>query len=147
MARGNRGTGPQRPVKGFRPGKEPPRLRSQRAVQDLGGQVSGSQKKLMEMFAERTPDEARALIRRWWGGLLAAAVVLAILGGVLYLWSIIAGVLVHVLAGGVLFLWWQVHRQRSDLEAVADMVSGGGAGGVGAGGGRGKGRKGGRGRK
>jgi Flp pilus assembly protein TadB len=129
MARGNRRSGPQRPMPGFRPGKEPPKLRKQRAMQQLGGEVSGSQQRLMELFADRTPQEARALIRRWWVGLLAAAILLAVLGGVLYLWSTVAGILVHVVAGGVLFLWWQVHRKRGDLEAVADMVSGGKTGG------------------
>lgn len=139
MARASRGSGPQRPVKGFRPGKEPPRLRKQRAMQQLGGEVSGSQQRLMDLFAERTPEEARALIRRWWIGLLAAAILLVVLGGVLYLWSIVAAVVVHALAGVVLFLWWQVHRKRGDLEAVADMVagSGGGKGGKSAGSGRG----------
>ncbi len=122
------GQGPQRPVKGFRPGKEPPQLKKQRAKQQFG-QVSGSQERLIEFFAHRTPEEARKLMGRWRIGLLAGAIVLAVLGLVLYGWSVVAAVIVHVLAGVVLFLWWQLRRQQPQLEAMADAVSGGGGGG------------------
>lgn len=123
MARHGRGRGPQRPIKGFRPGKEPPQLRKLRAREQFGD-VTPTQERLIEVFAERSPDEARVLIRRWRIGLLAGAVVLAVLGALLYGWSIIAGVVVHVLAAVVLFLWWRLHRQRAALEAMADVVSG-----------------------
>lgn len=122
MARG-RGGGPQRPVKGFRPGKEPPQLRKQRAKQQMGD-VTPAQEKLIEMFAERTPEEALAMMRRWRIGLLIGAIVLGILGAVLYTWSVVAGVLVHVIAAVVLFFWWRLHRQRADFETMAEMVSG-----------------------
>lgn len=125
MARHGRGSGPRRPVKGFRPGKEPPQLKKQRAKQQFGD-VSAAQERLIELFAERSPEESRALMRRWRIALLAGAVVLAILGAVLYGWSVIAGVLIHILAAAALFLWWRLHRQRDDLEAMADAVSGGG---------------------
>jgi Flp pilus assembly protein TadB len=118
------GQGPQRPVKGFRPGKEPPQLKKQRAKQQFG-QVSGSQERLIEFFANRSPEEARRLMGRWRIGLLAGALVLAVLGLVLYGWSVVAAVIVHVLAGVALFLWWQLRRQRPQLEAMADAVSGG----------------------
>jgi len=127
MAR-HRGQGPQQPVKGFRPGKEPPQLRKQRAKQQFG-QVSATQERLIEMFAERTPAESRALIRSWTLGLLVGTLVLAVLGGVLYVWSLIAGVIVHVLAAVVLFFWWRLHRQREAFAAMADTVSGAGKGG------------------
>lgn len=127
MARHGRGQGPQRPVKGFRPGKEPPQLKKQRAKQQFG-QVSGSQERLIDFFASRTPEQARSLMRRWRIGLLIAAIVLAIAGVFLYGWSIVAGVIAHILAGATLFLWWQLNRQRPQLEAMADAVSGGGRG-------------------
>lgn len=125
MASHGRGSGPRRPVKGFRPGKEPPQLKKQRAKQQFGD-VSAAQERLIELFAERSPEESRALMRRWRIALLAGAVVLAILGAVLYGWSVIAGVVIHILAAVALFLWWRLHRQRDDLEAMADAVSGGG---------------------
>ncbi|MEX0891935.1 MAG: hypothetical protein WEB88_07155 [Gemmatimonadota bacterium] len=114
-------------MKGFRPGKEPPQLRKQRAKQQFG-QVSATQERLIEMFAERTPAESRALIRTWTLGLLGAALVLVVLGAVLYVWSLVAGVIVHVLAAVALFFWWRLHRQREAFAAMADTVSGSGKG-------------------
>lgn len=124
MARGGKG-GRQRPMKGFRPGKEPPQLKKRRAKQQFG-EVNAAQERLIEVFAERTPEESRGLMRRWRIGLLIGAVVLAVLGAVLYGWSMIAAVIVHVLAAIAFFLWWRLHRQRDDLAAMADAVSGGG---------------------
>ncbi len=108
---------------GFRPGKEPPRIRKQRAKQEFG-EVNAAQERLIEAFAERTPEQSRALLRRWLVGLLAGAIVLAVLGAVLYGWSVIAGVVVHVIAAVLLFVWWRIRRQRADLEAMADVVAG-----------------------
>lgn len=121
MARGNRPGGGH--VPGFRPGKEPPHLRKQRAKQQFGD-VSPTQERLIELFAERTPEQARMLIRRWSLGALIGAIVLAVLGLVLLTWSIIAGVIVLILSGGILFLWWRLKRQQAALEEMADAVSG-----------------------
>ncbi|HUG41099.1 MAG TPA: hypothetical protein VMM12_11470 [Longimicrobiales bacterium] len=123
MARQGRGPGPQQPIKGFRPGKEPPRLRTQRAKQQFGD-LSPTQERLVEVFAERTPEEARRLIRRWRIGLLAGAIALASLAAVLFAWSAIAGVVVGILAVVGLFLWWRLRRQSGDLEAMADAITG-----------------------
>ncbi|MFW6079810.1 MAG: hypothetical protein ACODAE_09320 [Gemmatimonadota bacterium] len=130
MARKRGQQGPGRPMPGFRPGKEPPRVRKQRAKQQLG-EVNAAQERLIEAFAERSPEQSRALIRRWLIGLLAGAIVLAVVGAVLYAWSVIAGVVVHVIAAALLFLWWRLRRQRADLEAMADVVAGRGGGGGG----------------
>ncbi len=118
-----RGQGPQQQIRGFRPGKEPPQLKKQRAKQQFG-EVSATQEKLIEMFAERTPEESHRMLRRWRFGFLGGAIALAVVGGLLFLWSIVAAVIVEVLAGVVLFFWWQLHRQRDAFEAMADTVGG-----------------------
>jgi Flp pilus assembly protein TadB len=118
-----RGQGPQRQVKGFRPGKEPPRLRKQRAKQQFG-EMNAAQERLVEFFAERSPDEARALMGRWRLALLLGAILLGVAGAALYSWSTVAGIIVHVLAVIVLVLWWQIRRQREALETMADQVGG-----------------------
>lgn len=123
MARQGRGHGPQRPIKGFRPGKEPPQLRKRRAKETFG-EVNAAQERLIEMFAERSPEEARGLVRRWKIGLLVGGIALAIIGAFLYGWSVIAGVIVHVLAVVGLVVWWRLHRQSEALEAMADAVHG-----------------------
>ena len=121
-------------VKGFRPGKEPPQLKKRRAKEQYGD-VTGTQERLIELFAERTPEESRALIRAWTRGLLGGAIALVVAAAVLALWSTVAAVIVGVLAVVVLFLWWRLHRQREAFEAMADTVAGTGRG-------RGKGKRG-----
>jgi Flp pilus assembly protein TadB len=124
MARGQRGRGQQRPMKGFRPGKEPPQLRKQRAKQELGGEPNWAQERLIEALADRSPAESRAMMRRWRRILLVVAVVLAVVGALLYGLSIIAGALVHVVALVVFLFWVQLRRKQGDFEAMADLVSG-----------------------
>ncbi len=120
MARG------QRPVKGFRPGKEPPELKKRRAKEQFGD-VTGMQERLIELFAERSPEASRRLIRRWVVGLLAGAIALAAVAVVLYLtWSTIAAVITAVLAVLVAVMWWRIRSQQPDLETMIDAVSGGG---------------------
>lgn len=110
---------------GFRPGKEPPRLKKQAVKQQFGDNLSRTQQRLVETFAERTPEESRALIRKWSIGGLVGAIAVALLGVLLMLWSTIAGIIVLILAGGLFFLWWRMNRQRGDLEQMADLISGG----------------------
>jgi Flp pilus assembly protein TadB len=123
MAQRRKRSGPQRPVPGFRPGKEPPQLRKRKAMEQYGD-VGWAQERLIAAFAERSPAESRRLIRRWTLALLAVGIVLAVIGALLYLWSLIAGAVVHVVAAVVLVLWWRVHRQREGLETMADAVGG-----------------------
>ena len=113
---------------GFRPGKEPPQLRKRKALEQYGD-VGWAQERLIAAFAEQSPAESRKMIRRWTLALLAAGIVLAVVGAGLYLWSVIAGVVAHVVAVAVLVLWWRIHRQREALETMADTVGGGGGGG------------------
>lgn len=126
MAR-SRGQGPQRPIKGFRPGKEPPELRKRQARQQFG-EMSAAQQRLVEMLAERTPEEARALLRRQRIILLASGIALSVLAVALSLWSIWVAVIAAIVAAVVFFLWARLHRQRESYEAMADAVSGPGAG-------------------
>lgn len=122
MAR--QGQGPQRPIKGFRPGKEPPQLRKRMARQQFG-ELSPTQERLVEAFAGRSPEEARGLIRRWKNVLLGMAIVLGILAAVLSAWSLVAGIIAGVLTVVVFYLWWRLRRQSAELEAMADAISGG----------------------
>lgn len=92
------------------------------------GDVGWAQERLIAAFAERSPAESRTMIRRWTLTLLAAGIVLAVVGAALYLWSVVAGVVAHVVAAVVLVLWWRIHRQREALETMADTVGGGGGG-------------------
>lgn len=111
-------------VKGFRPGKEPPQLKKRRAKQQYGD-VTATQERLIELFAERTPEQSRGLIRVWTRGLLISAIVLFVVAGALAVWSLVAMAVVGVLALVVAWLWWRLHRQREAFEAMADTVAGG----------------------
>ena len=121
------GGGRQRPVKGFRPGKEPPQLRKQRAKRQLG-ETSAAQERLLELFASRTPAQSRVLVRRWRLGLIAAGTALVVVGVALYGWSVAAGVAVHVVAAAALGIGWRLHSQREALAAMADLVGRKGSG-------------------
>jgi Flp pilus assembly protein TadB len=117
----NRGQGPQRPIKGFRPGKEPPELR-QRLAKNQFRDLSPTQQRLVELFAGRSPAESKALVRRWLLGLVAAGVILGVAALALSAWSLVAGIIVAILAAGALFLAWRLQLQREALGAMADAV-------------------------
>jgi Flp pilus assembly protein TadB len=125
MARGRGGRGQQRPVRGFRPGKEPPQIRKQRAREQLGDDANWAQRRLVDALADRTPEQSRAMMRRWRLSLLVMTVVLVALGAALYMWSLVAGIIVHLLAVVVFLFWLRLHRQQKDFEMIADLVSGG----------------------
>ncbi|HWV57886.1 MAG TPA: hypothetical protein VNZ57_10570 [Longimicrobiales bacterium] len=116
--------GQQPPIRGFRPGREPPQLRKQRVKQQLGPDASWAQKQLVDAIASRSPEESRRMMSRWLTTVLAVAIALTVLGLPLYLWWIPAGITVHVLAGAAFFLWYRLHRQREQFDAIVDLVSG-----------------------
>jgi len=114
--------GGQPPIKGFRPGKAPPQLKKQRAKAQLGSDASWAQKQTVEAVAGKTPEQVRAMVRKWSLGLGIAGAALVVLGIFLYGWAVAAGVVVHVLAAGVLFLAWRVRKQSAGLEQIAEQL-------------------------
>lgn len=111
-------------MKGFRPGKEPPQLRKKRAREQFPD-AGGAQKRMIEIFAERTPQESRALLRRWRVGFLTGGLVAVVAAALLFAWSTVAGAVVGVVAIILLVIWWRLHSQREAFEALADTVGGG----------------------
>jgi hypothetical protein len=112
----------QRPqVKGFRPGKAPPRLRKKQAKERLG-EMNALQSRMVDLFAERSPAESRKLIGRWVTGMLIGGIVLSILAVLAWRWTWIAGVPVSILAGVVLFGYLRLRAQRAQLEEMAETV-------------------------
>lgn len=120
--RGGRQRGGQQPVRGFRPGKEPAHLKKQRAKAMLGSDASWLQKQTVEAIAGRSPGEVGAMVRRWSLALIAGAVVLALLGALLFAWNLVAGVIVEVLAVVLLFLAYRLRNQGSGLVDVAQSL-------------------------
>lgn len=121
MARKRRGGG-QRQVKGFRPGKEPPHLKKQRAKAQLGKDASWLQKQTVEAVAGRRPEEVRAMVRKWSLGLIAGALVLAVGGIFLYEVATAAGIATHVVSAALLFLAYRIRKQGSGLVEIADSL-------------------------
>lgn len=129
-ARGPEGTlakkkgarGPQRAVKGFRPGKEPVQLKRQAAKAQLGKDAGWAQKQAVDAVAGRSRSEVRAMVQRWSLGLGVAGLVLAVVGLFLYGWLWPVAAAVHVLAAVLLFLAYRVRKQGSALEDMADAL-------------------------
>ncbi len=119
MGRKERG---QRPIKGFRPGKAPGHLKKQRAKARLGSDATWLQKQTVEAIAGRSPQEVQAMVRRSSVGLLAGAVLLALLGVFLYAWSLVAGVVVHVLTVVLLVLTYRLWKQGRGLVEMAESL-------------------------
>ena len=119
---GRRSHGGQRPVKGFRPGKEPAHLKKQMAKARLGSDASWLQKQTVEAVAGRSPEDVRTMVRKWRVGLVVGAVLLAVLGVFLYAWSLAAGVAVHVLTVGLLFLAYRLGKHGQGLAELAESL-------------------------
>ena len=117
-----RGQGRPQQMKGFRPGKEPPELRKAHARKQFGD-LSPAQERMVELFAERSPDESREMISRWKTGALLGGVILSILAVLAWRWTWVAGVIVGVLAGVALFLYLRLRTQSAQFEQMADAVA------------------------
>ena len=120
--RGGRRRGGQPPARGFRPGKEPVHLKKQRAKVQLGSDASWLQKQTVGAVAGRSPGEVRAMVRRGSLGLIAGAVLLALLGIFLLAWTVLAGVVVLVLSVVLLFLAYRLRKQGSGLVDMAESL-------------------------
>jgi len=112
----------QGPVKGFRPGKEPPHLKKQRARAQLGKDASWLQKQTVEAVAGRSPQEVRKMVRVWSRVLMAGALILAVVGVFLYAWALPAGIVVHAIAAVLLFLGYRLGKQGSGLVEMAESL-------------------------
>ncbi len=109
-------------VKGFRPGKEPPQLRKHAAKQQLGD-LNAAQERMVDLFAERTPEESKKMLASWRLASLVAGIVLSVLTVAALAWTPVAGIVVGVLATAAFFLHLRLRSQREALEAMADAVS------------------------
>jgi len=117
-----RGQGPQQSMKGFRPGKEPPEFRKAHAKKQFGD-LSAGQERMVELFAERSPEESRKLISQWNTRALTAGVLLSVLTVLAWMWTWIAGAVLGVLAGVVFFLYFRLRAQTAQLQQMADTVA------------------------
>jgi hypothetical protein len=117
-----KGGGHSRPVKGFRPGKEPAHLRKQRATAELGKNASWAQKRTVDALAGRTPQEVSGMVRTWSRGLMAGGVLLAVGGVFLYGWAVPAGVAAHLVSAAMLFLGYRLGKQGEGLAAMAKKL-------------------------
>ena len=109
-------------AKGFRPGKEPAHLKKRMAKARLGSDASWLQKQTVEAVAGKSPQDVRKMVRKWRVVLVVASVVLGVLGGFLYAWSVAAGVVVHVLTVGSLFLVYRLGKQGQGLAELAGSL-------------------------
>lgn len=112
----------QRPVKGFRPGKEPLHLKKQRARARLGSEATWLQRQTVEAIAGRSPVEVERMVRKWSLSFLAGAVILALLGVFLYAWTLVAGVVVHVVSVALLLLAYRIRKHGPALVETAESL-------------------------
>jgi len=122
MGRRGRQIQQQRQVKGFRPGKAPPQLKKKMMKQQMP-EMSGAQERMVDLFADRTPEQSRKLIGRWLLGTLVGGIVLVVLSVLAWSWTWIAGVPLTLVAGFVLFSHIRLRAQRAQLEEMAEAVA------------------------
>lgn len=115
-----RGQQPQ--VKGFRAGKQPKSL-SKRALKQQMPEMNRAQERLVDLFADRSPEESLKLVGQWHRYSLLAGIVLSVLSVLGWTWSWIAGVLIALPAAAAFFIHLQIRGQRSELEQMAEAVS------------------------
>lgn len=109
-------------VKGFRPGKAPKQLRKNAAKQAMGD-MTKAQERMVDLFADRSPEESVKLIGRWVRWSLVGGILLSVLGVIAFTWTWIAGVPLLLLAGFVLFNHIRLRAQRTQLEEMAAAVA------------------------
>ncbi len=121
MSKKSRG-GDRQPIKGFRPGKEPPHLRRKQAKDQLGKDASASQQKIIDLVAHRTPDEVHAMVTRWIWIASTFGVLNLVMGYFLFGWHWLAGGGAIVLAVVLFVLAFRMRGQRKNFVQIAEMV-------------------------
>ena len=119
---GGRRGGGAGPVKGFRPGKAPPHLKRQQAKAQLGSDAGWAQKQAVEAVAGKSPEEVRAMVRKWMIAFFMGAVLLGLIGVLLYSWSVVAGVVIHIITAVLLVLGYRLRKQGDRLVQVAESL-------------------------
>ncbi len=113
----------QRPhVKGFRPGKAPPKLKKKMMKQQLP-EMTATQERMLDLFADRSPEQSKKLIGRWVFWTMLGGIALTVLSLLAWQWSWIAGVPLTLLAGFTFFSHIRLRAQRKDLEEMAEQVA------------------------
>jgi len=113
----------QRPhVKGFRPGKAPKKLKKKMMKQQLP-EMTATQERMVDLFADRSPEQSRKLIARWLFWTLLGAVALTGLSLWAWQWSWIAGVPLTLAGGFAFFSHIRLRAQRKQLEEMAEQVA------------------------
>lgn len=97
-------------------------LKKRRAKARLGSDATWLQKQTVEAVAGRSPQEVRAMVRRWMVSLVIAASVLALVGVFLYTWTVAAGVAVHVVAVVLLVVAYRLRKQGPGLAEMAESL-------------------------
>jgi len=62
------------------------------------------------------------MVRSWSRGLIAGAVLLAIVGVFLYGWAVPAGVAAHVGSAGLLYVGYRLRKQGAGLADMAESL-------------------------
>ncbi|MFG0304661.1 MAG: hypothetical protein ACF8Q5_00455 [Phycisphaerales bacterium JB040] len=109
-------------MKGFRPGKQPKGMTKQ-ALKRQMPEMNRAQERMVDLFMDKSPEEAKKILARWRRTALAAGIVLSLLAVLAGSWNLIAGVVVGLLAAIVFFAYLRMKAQRPQLEALADQVS------------------------
>lgn len=122
MGRRSSRQGYQPPVKGFRAGKQPRSL-SKKALKQQMPEMNAAQEKLVDLFADKTPEQSKKMIAGWHSTTLIVGAVLSVLAVLAWMWTWIAGTAVAVLAAVAFFVHFQVRSQRAQLEQMAEAVS------------------------
>lgn len=121
MGRRSKGRG-QQPVKGFRPGKQPKGMTKQ-ALKRQMPEMNRAQERMVDLFMDKSPEEARKILAGWRRTALAAGIVLSLLAVLAGSWNLIAGAVVGLLAAIAFFSYLRMKAQRPQLEELAEQVS------------------------
>ena len=122
MGRRTRGRGQQSQMKGFRPGKQPKGMTKQ-ALKRQMPEMNRAQERMVDLFVDKTPEEAKKILGRWRTTALVAGIILSLLAVLAGSWNIIAGVVVGLFAAIAFFSWLRMNAQRAQLEDMAEQVS------------------------